>query len=213
MAPRGPFDGGSPDDASRAERRRAAQVGRPARPRMTDVTHAPGVYRRAVAEAEVKVSHETLSSIVDGTVPRGDVLGVAELAGVMAGKKTADLIPLVHPAALTELLVNAVPDRSASAVRIKAECGLVGSSGVEMEALTASAIAALTLYDMIRDVDPGAEIVAVRLVSASGAEAGEWVRSPSPADRAKPQRATRMAGRIGAGRPDSTPGSHRRHNP
>jgi cyclic pyranopterin phosphate synthase len=213
MAARGPFEGGSGEEASRAERRRTAQFGRPARPRMADVTNAPSVSRRALAEAEVRVSHETLSSIIDGTIPRGDVLGVAELAGVMAGKKTADLIPLVHPAALTELLVNAVPDRSAGAVRIKAECAVVGSSGVEMEALTAAAVAALTLYDMIRDVEPGAEIVAVRLLSASGSESGEWARPAGPADRARPQRAIRMAGRIGAGRPDSASGGRRRHNP
>jgi cyclic pyranopterin phosphate synthase len=152
--------------------------------------------RQAVAEAEVAVSQETLSAIVDGTVPRGEVLSVAELAGVMAAKRTADLIPLVHATPLTDLLVVATPDRAAGAVRIKAETAATAAAGVEMEALTAAAVAALTLYDMIRDVDPGAEVRSVRLLSSSGGDVSEWTRAAGGPHGERP-RAARMAGRTG----------------
>ena len=119
---------------------------------MTDVTNRPTTASRAVAEAEVGMAQETLSAVIDGAIAKGDVLSVAELAGVMAGKRAADLIPLVHPAGLSHLLVNAAPDRAASAVRIRVETAALGPTGVEMEAMTAAAVAALTVYDMIRDV-------------------------------------------------------------
>ena len=112
---------------------------------MAEVTDVPAIARRAVAEAEVGMTQETLSAIVDGTAPKGDVLSVAELAGVMAGKRTFELIPLAHVAALSQLVVNAVPERAASAVRIRVETAAVGSTGVEMEALSAAAVAALTV--------------------------------------------------------------------
>ena len=179
------------EDASRAERRRVGHVDRVGRPRMTDVTDQPVVARRAVAEAEVAVSHETLSAIVDGTNPKGDVLSVAELAGVMAGKRTSDLIPLCHPVALTDLLVRAVPDRAAGVVRIRVETATIGPSGVEMEALTAAAVAALTVYDMVREMDRSVTIRAVRLQRSE-----EPVLGPSP----RAPRGARVAGRI-AGTP------------
>ncbi len=109
----------------RSERRRSTQFGRSSRPRMSSLSEAATVARRAIAEAEVAVSQETLSAIVDGTVPRGEVLSVAELAGVMAAKRTPELIPLVHATPLTELLVVATPDRAAGAVRIKAETAAI----------------------------------------------------------------------------------------
>jgi cyclic pyranopterin phosphate synthase len=159
---------------------------------------------RAVAEAEVAVSQETLSRIVDGVSPRGDVLTVAELAGVMAAKRTSELIPLSHGVALTELLVRAVPDRSAGAVRITAETGALGQSGVEMEALTAAAVAALTLYDMVRETDPGAMVKAIKLLSRSGGENVGWKRLPGSQDgRSSPggraARGGRAAGRLSPG--------------
>ena len=107
--------------APRAERRRLTHVDRSGRPRMVDVSAKPVTARRAVAEAVVAVSQETLSLVIDGGGPKGDVLGVAELAGVMAAKRTADLIPLCHPLPLTDLVVAVTPDRAAGLLRIRAE--------------------------------------------------------------------------------------------
>ncbi len=187
------------EDNSRSERRRSGHIERMGRPRMSDVTNQPVVPRRAVAEAEVVVSQETLSAIVDGTNPKGDVLSVAELAGVMAAKRAGDLVPLAHSIPLTELLVNAVPDRAASSVRIRAETATIGQSGVEMEALTAAAVAALTVYDMVREFEPGAIIRSVRLVTSSGGQPDEWRRAPDLAEGPRPPRGARIAGRVGGG--------------
>jgi cyclic pyranopterin monophosphate synthase len=205
------FDGkpGEPgfDDGLRVDRRRAGHVERAGRPRMRDVTEQPVTARRAVAEAEVAVSHETLSGIVDGTSPRGDVLSVAELAGVMAGKRTSELIPLSHPVPLTDLLVKAMPDRASGLVRIRVETATIGPSGVEMEALTAAAVAALTIYDMVRDIDPTVAVRGIKLLSRSGGEEG-WQRPADPGT-ARPARVppgARAAGRIG-GAPMRGPGS------
>jgi cyclic pyranopterin phosphate synthase len=162
--------------APRAERRRLTHVDRTGRPRMVDVSAKPPTARRAVAEAFVACSAETLSLIVDGAIPKGDVLTVAELAGVMAGKRTSELIPLCHPIPLTDLLVQVVPDRAAGGLRIRSEAATVGSTGVEMEALTAASVAALTVYDMVKGAERGVEIRSVRLVSKSGGRSGDWVR-------------------------------------
>ncbi len=163
---------------------------------MAELTDVHAIARRAVAEAEVGMAQETLSAIVDGTTPKGDVLSVAELAGVMAGKRTADLIPLAHAAGLTQLVVNAAPDRAAGAVRIRVETAAIGPTGVEMEALTAAAVAALTVYDMIRDMEPGAEIRSVRLVSSAADGFEEWRRPAGPSDAPRAPRGVRTAGRI-----------------
>jgi len=166
--------------APRSERRRLTHVDRTGRPRMVDVSAKPPTARRAVAEAFVACSAETLSLVVDGATTKGDVLTVAELAGVMGGKRTSDLIPLCHPIALTDLLVSVIPDRAAGGLRIRSEAATVGATGVEMEALTAAAVAALTVYDMVKGVERGVEIRTVRLVSKTGGKSGDWVR---PADR------------------------------
>ena len=160
----------------RAGRRRLTHVDRGGRPRMVDVSAKLPTARRAVAEAEVVCSQETLSLVIDGRGPKGDVLTVAELAGVMGGKRTADLIPLCHPLALTDLVVSITPDRAASALRIRAEAATVGPTGVEMEALVAASVAALTVYDMVKGVEKGVEIRHVRLVSKVGGKSGEWRR-------------------------------------
>ncbi len=182
-------------EGSRAERRREARVDRPPRPRMADVTARPAVPQRAVAEAEVALSQETLSAIIDGRVSKGDVLGIAEIAGVMAGKRTHELIPLGHPVALTDLVVQAVPDRAASALRIRAETAATSPTGVEMEALTAASIAALTAYDMVKELQRDVAIRSVRLVSTSGAS-GEWQRGATSGERRPPLRGARGAGRA-----------------
>jgi cyclic pyranopterin monophosphate synthase len=196
----GPGDG-TFDDGTRTGRRRTAHVERIGRPRMTDITDQPMLARRAVAEAEVSVSQETLSAIVDGTNPKGDVLSVAELAGVMGGKRTSDLIPLSHPVGLTDLLVRAVPDRAGSLVRIRVETAAIGPGGVEMEALTAAAVAALAVYDMVRAIDPSVAIRGIKLISHSGGEGGAWQRPEQPYySTPHAPRGARVAGRI-AGSP------------
>jgi cyclic pyranopterin phosphate synthase len=188
-------------DAPRAERRRLSHVDRRGRPRMVDVSAKPPTARRAVAEATVVVAAETLSLIIDGGGAKGDVLTVAELAGVMGGKRTPELIPLCHPLPLTDLVVTITPDRAASALRIRAEAATTAPTGVEMEAMTAASIAALTVYDMVKGVERGVEITGVRLLSKTGGKSGEWYRPAAPAAPAapKPRRRAgeRMAGRVG----------------
>ena len=148
---------------------------------MVDVSAKPATARRAVAEAFVLMSAETLSLVIDGRATKGDVLGVAELAGVMGGKRTSELIPLCHPLALTDLLVTVTPDRTAGGLRVRAEAATTGQTGVEMEALTAASVAALTVYDMVKGVERGVEIRSVHLVSKTGGKSGDWHR---PTDRA-----------------------------
>jgi len=188
------------NDAPRAERRRLTHVDRRGRPRMVDVSGKPSTARRAVAEAEVAVSAETLSLVIDGGGSKGDVLTVAELAGVMGGKRTAELIPLCHPLPLTDLVVTITPDRASSVLRIRAEAATTGPTGVEMEAMTAASVAALTVYDMVKGVERGVEIRSLRLLSKTGGKSGEWHRPTPPADGApKPRHkpGERMAGRVG----------------
>jgi len=185
----------------RAERRRLTHVDRGGRPRMVDVSEKAPTARRAVAEGEVGCSQETLTLAIDGGGPKGDVLTVAELAGVMAAKRTAELIPLCHPLPLTDVVVRITPDRAASAFRIQAEAATTAPTGVEMEALTAVSVAALTLYDMLKGVEKGVEIRSIRLVSKSGGKSGEWHREQRPAEAAAPRggrpRAVRGPGRAG----------------
>jgi cyclic pyranopterin monophosphate synthase len=125
---------------------------------------------------------------------------VAELAGVMGGKRTSDLIPLCHPLALTDLVVAVTPDRVAGVLRIRAEAATTGPTGVEMEALTAASVAALTIYDMVKGVERGVEIRGIRLISKSGGRSGDWQRpsdtgdEPSAPPRHRP--GERAAGRI-----------------
>jgi len=190
----------------RNERRRLTHLDRSGRPRMVDVSDKPVTARRATAEALVAVSPETMSMVIDGGGPKGDVLGVAEIAGVMAGKKTSELIPLCHPLPLTDLVVSVTPDRAAGVLRVKAEAATTAQTGVEMEAMTAASVAALTIYDMVKGVERGVEVRSVRLVSKTGGKSGEWHR---PADgsadgaggaalpRSRPRPGERVAGRIG----------------
>jgi cyclic pyranopterin phosphate synthase len=151
------------------------------------------------------MSPETLSLVIDGRASKGDVLGVAELAGVMGGKRTSELIPLCHPLALTDLLVTVTPDRSAGGLRVRAEAATTGQTGVEMEALTAASVAALTAYDMVKGVERGVEIRSVHLVSKTGGKSGDWHRPGGKAnagavgngDVPRPRKpGDRVAGRI-----------------
>jgi len=173
-------------DEPRAERRRLSHVDRAGRPRMVDVSGKPATARRAVAEAQVAVSQETLSLVIDGGGRKGDVLTVAELAGVMGGKRTAELIPLCHPIPLSDLSVEIRPDRARSLLAIRATAATVAQTGVEMEALTAAAVAALTVYDMVKGVDRGATIRELAVVEKSGGRSGEWRRpAEAPAEPAR----------------------------
>jgi len=186
-------------DAPRAERRRLTHVDRRGRPRMVDVSAKPPTARRAVAEAEVAVSPETMSLVIDGGGSKGDVLSVAELAGVRGGKRTSELIPLCHPLALTDLVVSVTPDRAGGVLRVRAEAATTGPTGVEMEAMTAVAVAALTIYDMVKGVERGVEIRGLHLVSKTGGKSGEWRRPASDSAGMPPRRrpGERAAGRIG----------------
>ncbi|HSL34856.1 MAG TPA: cyclic pyranopterin monophosphate synthase MoaC [Candidatus Limnocylindrales bacterium] len=183
--------------APRSERRRLTHVDRSGRPRMVDVSDKAVTARRAVAEALVAVSPETMSLVIDGGGPKGDVLGVAELAGVMGGKRTSELIPLCHPIPLTDLVVSVTPDRAAGVLRVRAEAATTAQTGVEMEALTAASVAALTIYDMVKGVERGVEVRGIHLLSKSGGRSGDWQR---PADAERPaaghRRGERAAGRI-----------------
>jgi cyclic pyranopterin phosphate synthase len=166
---------------------------------MVDVSEKPPSARRAVAEALVVMDQETLTLIIDGHATKGDVLAVAELAGIMAAKRTAELIPLCHPIALTDVGVEITPDRKASALRITAHAATVGQTGVEMEALTAASVAALTAYDMLKSADRGISIEGVRLLEKRGGKSGVWQRDAnrdgSRPTSARPVRRGRPSGR------------------
>jgi cyclic pyranopterin phosphate synthase len=143
---------------------------------MVDVTGKPATTREAVAKGAVTMQPATLKLIEGGRVKKGDVLAVAQLAGIMAAKRTPDLIPLCHPLALSSVTVDLVCDRASNAVIITATCRVTGATGVEMEALTAVSAAALTVYDMCKAVDRGMRIGDIRLVKKSGGKSGTFVQ-------------------------------------
>ena len=143
------------------------------RAHMVDVTDKTVTFREAVAEARVRMLPQTLQMIVDGAHPKGDVFAVARIAGIQAAKKTSDLIPLCHPLMLTGVKVE-LSAEGVDAVRITARCKLAGQTGVEMEALTAASIAALTIYDMCKAVDRGMVIESVRLLEKLGGKSGHY---------------------------------------
>jgi cyclic pyranopterin phosphate synthase len=142
--------------------------------RMVDVTSKPVTEREAVAAATVRMAPETLAMIVDGEHPKGDVLAVARIAGIMAAKKTHELIPLCHALNLTSVKLELTPGEDGCSVEIQARCKLAARTGVEMEALTAVSIAALTLYDMCKAVDRGMVVEQVRLLEKQGGRSGHW---------------------------------------
>jgi cyclic pyranopterin monophosphate synthase len=146
---------------------------------MVDVTDKPSTARRATAEATVKMDQDTLTLVIDGEGTKGDVLSVAEVAGIMAAKRTAELIPLCHPLPLTEVTVEITPDRKVGALVITASAATTAPTGVEMEAMTAAAVAALTVYDMVKSADRFVTINGLRLLEKSGGQSGHWKR-PAP---------------------------------
>ena len=139
---------------------------------MVDVTAKDMTERTATAKGSVIMAPETMALILDGGVKKGDVLSVAQLAGIMGAKKTPDLIPLCHPLALTSVKVDLTCDAGRNAVDITATCRLTGKTGVEMEALTAVAVAGLTVYDMCKAVDKAMRLSDIRLVHKAGGKSG-----------------------------------------
>jgi len=144
--------------------------------RMVDISAKAETVREAVAGARVTMEPATLRLILGRTVAKGDVFGVARIAGIMAAKRTADLIPLCHPLGLASVEISFQPDRKASCVDITAIARTTGKTGVEMEALTAAAVAGLTIYDMCKSADRSMTIGAVRLLKKTGGKSGTYMR-------------------------------------
>ncbi len=142
------------------------------RARMVDVGGKAETERMAIARGSVQMQAETLQLIIEGNMKKGDVLGAAELAGVMGAKRTSELIPLCHPLMLNQVQVICTPNEAASRVEIEAVARVTGKTGVEMEALTAVAVAALTIYDMAKAVDRAMRIGDIRLVRKTGGRSG-----------------------------------------
>lgn len=147
---------------------------------MVDVSDKAVTDRLATAEAAIKMRPETLAHITQGTAKKGDVLGVARLAGIMGAKKTSDLIPLCHPLPITKVTLDLTPDETLPGVRITATVKTSGQTGVEMEALTAASTAALTIYDMLKAAEKGMEIVSVRLLRKEGGKSGPYTLDETP---------------------------------
>lgn len=141
---------------------------------MVDVSEKPVTARIAVARGSVKMTAATLAMITEGRAKKGDVLGVARLAGIMAAKKTADLIPLCHPLPITKVAIDLTPDASLPGIVVEATVKTGGQTGVEMEALTAVSVACLTIYDMIKAVEKSMSIESIHLVLKDGGKSGRY---------------------------------------
>ncbi len=148
------------------------------RAHMVDVSGKADTLRVAVAEGQVVMQPATLDHVTAGTAKKGDVLAVARLAGIMAAKRTSDLIPLCHPLALSKVALDLVADPALPGVRITATVATTGPTGVEMEALTAVSVAALTVYDMLKAVEKGMTISAIRLIRKEGGKSGTYEAAP-----------------------------------
>lgn len=149
---------------------------------MVDVSDKPETRRVARAEGRIRMAHETLE-VLQGGAPKGDVLRTAEIAGVMAAKRTSDLIPLCHPLPLGSVRVKLEADPELPGVRAEAVTEVVGRTGVEMEALTAVSVALLTVYDMLKAIDRGMHIEGIRLLEKSGGRSGPWMAGDRREDR------------------------------
>jgi cyclic pyranopterin phosphate synthase len=142
--------------------------------RMVDVSAKPATERTAIAEGRIVMSRATLELIVSGNAKKGDVLGAARLAGIMAAKRTPELIPLCHPLPLSKVTVDIVPDRKLPGCVVRATVKVTGPTGVEMEALTAVSVACLTIYDMVKAAERGVRIEAIHLVEKTGGKSGHY---------------------------------------
>ena len=142
--------------------------------RMVDVSAKPTTERVAVAEGRVRMRIKTLKLVQSGNAKKGDVLGAARIAGIMAAKRTHELIPLCHPLALTKVKLDLTPDAKLPGIAVRAEVRVKGPTGVEMEALTAVAVACLTIYDMVKAVERGMRIEGIRLIEKRGGKSGHY---------------------------------------
>lgn len=158
---------------------RLSHLDRQGTAQMVDVSAKPISQRQAVAEALVVMAPATLAAIAAGNAPKGDVLATARLAGIMAAKQTANLIPLCHPLPLAQVMIAIDPDSDLPGYRIVATVKVKGETGVEMEALTAASITALTLYDMAKALEKSIEVRSIRLLSKTGGKSGDY-RASSP---------------------------------
>ena len=148
------------------------------RSKMVDVTDKSDTVREAVAQATVTMQKETLRRIMDRQIEKGDVLGVAQTAGIMAAKKTAELIPMCHPLNITSVEMEFLPHEAASQIEVRAQVKITGKTGVEMEALVAVSVASLTVYDMCKAIDRGITISDIKLIKKSGGKSGLYERPP-----------------------------------
>jgi cyclic pyranopterin phosphate synthase len=162
-----------------AARTRLTHLDRRGQARMVDVAAKPVTEREAVAECSVRMAAGTIAAVRDSELSKGDALAVARVAGIMAAKRTAELIPLCHPLPLSFAGVEAAVDADAGVITLTAEARTTASTGVEMEALTAASIAALTVYDMVKGLERGARIAEVILLEKSGGRSGDWRRAPA----------------------------------
>jgi len=144
--------------------------------RMVDVSNKPATEREAIARGAVYMKKDTINLITDRKIPKGDVFGAARFAGIIAAKKTSELIPLCHPLNITSVGVDFSVDKRKNKVDIEAKVKTTGQTGVEMEALTAVSVAALTIYDMCKAVDKGMIISDIMLMEKRGGKSGEWIR-------------------------------------
>ena len=156
--------------------KRLSHVDSMGRARMVDVSSKPDTERIARAIGTIRMDMVTLTAIQDATIKKGDVLATARIAGIMAAKRTAELIPLCHPINLDDVQVDLEPDAKIPGVRVSASVTTIGRTGVEMEALTAVSVALLTIYDMAKAMDRGMQILDISLVEKSGGRSGHWTR-------------------------------------
>jgi cyclic pyranopterin phosphate synthase len=160
-----------------ASRRKLTHIGRRGEARMVDVSAKPPTERVAIAEGRVIMQGTTLDLVLSGDAKKGDVLGAARIAGIMAAKRTHELIPLCHPLALSKVEVDIAPDKKLPGLVVRATVLVTGNTGVEMEALTAVSVACLTIYDMVKAVERGMRIEGVRLLEKRGGKSGDY-RAP-----------------------------------
>jgi len=153
---------------------RLSHLGKSGEAHMVDVSAKAATARVAVAEGRVLMTKATLDLVLKGDAKKGDVLGAARLAGIMAAKRTHELIPLCHPLALSQVTVDITPDRKLPGLIVQATAKVSGQTGVEMEALTAVSVACLTIYDMVKAVERGMRIEGIRLVEKSGGKSGHY---------------------------------------
>ncbi len=156
--------------------RRLSHLNEAGEAHMVDVSDKAVTGRSATAEGFVALAPETLDLILRGGAPKGDVLSTARIAGIMAAKRTHELIPLCHPLALTQVTVDFMPSRTPAGIRVEATAKVEAKTGVEMEALTAVAVACLTIYDMVKAVDRGVEFSGIRLIEKTGGRSGTYRR-------------------------------------